>query len=270
MNMHRLGELVYYEIKISLLKRKGLLFLLPFFFFWYLVLSNFYDGSAASWIQSNEILMLLSVKFDMNIVSSLFLDNPPSLSVFYLFSLYTMPFFALLVANDMFASDLGNGYFRFLISRCHRLELFLARYLSTFLLTAISFALVGIVATAISIFTEGYEISPVIFYYAKILSILMLYIAPYLAFMAFISAQVNSAIAAIFLGMVSYTSILISIYIANAAFDTSAFIYLLPSSLKQDLLSTDIQTLIIAISTLPAYFVILASLAWLRFSKRSL
>jgi len=269
MNWHRILELAVFDLRWSIFRRKGLMYILPFSLFWYVVLKRFYDG-AANWIQSSDFLMLASTRFDMEIISHLFVELPPSMSAFFILALYTTPFFTMLAANDLFASDLGNGYFRFLITRCHRSEIFLARCLSSLLIIASCTLVCTAVAGLIATFIEGYPGTLTCGYFFKIISILIIYSIPFVAGMAVLSAMLNSAIAVMLLACAGYTLILIGIYIAEAAFDEPAmFFYLLPSGMKKDLISMHGTDMLIAVASTPAYALILACIAWFLFKRRN-
>ncbi|MFQ5658856.1 MAG: hypothetical protein ACE5GZ_00410 [Gammaproteobacteria bacterium] len=245
------------------------MFIVPFCLFWYLLLKRFYDGIAA-WMQSSEILIFASNWFDLDLLTRLFIDHPPTLSTFLLIALYTAPFFAALAANDMYASDISNGYFRFLISRSRRIEIFLARFLSTFLLTALLLAIAGIAAMLISIYIEAAPLGQALLYTIQIILVVILYSTPYLACMAIVSTMAHSAIAALLLGMVGYVAILVCIFIANHTLtDTNLFAYLLPSGIRPDLVSNDPMARSMALASLPAYTFIFGFLAWAIFRKRN-
>lgn len=269
MNWHRILELAVFDLRWSIFRRKGLMYILPFGLFWYLVLKRFYEG-AANWIQSSEFLMLAGTKFDLEIISHLFVELPPSLSAYFILGIYTTPFFTMLAANDLFATDLGSGYFRFLITRCHRIEMFLARCLSSLMIIASCTFISGAAALLIATFIEDYSLTLTATYFIKIISILMLYSTPFVAGMAVLSSMLNSAIAVMLLSSVGYTMTLIGIYIAEAAFDEPVmFFYLLPSGIKKDLISQDNAELFMAIASTPAYTLILAWIAWSVFKRRN-
>ena len=270
MNWHRILELTLYDLRWSIFRRKGLMYVLPFSLFWYLVLKRFYDG-AANWIQSSDFLMLASTRFDMEIVSHLFVELPPSMSAFFILAIYTTPFFTMLAANDLYASDMGTGYFRFLITRCQRSEIFLARCLGSLMIITFCTLVCGITALLIAIFIEGYPGTTAVGYLLKIISILMLYSIPFIAGMAVLSPMLNSAITVMLVACVSYTVTLIGLYIASAAFDEPVmFFYLLPSGIKKDLISMHNTDLLIAIASTPVYTLILALIAWSIFKRRNL
>lgn len=270
MNMHRTLELTLFDLRWSLLRRKGLMYILPFSLFWYLVLKRFYEG-AANWLQSSDFLMLAGTRFDLEIITHLFVELPPSMSAFFILAIYTTPFFTMLAANDLFATDMGSGYFRFLISRCHRIEIFLARYLSSFLVIAFCTVIAAAAAALIAAFIEDYPITVTAGYFLKITSILILYSLPFIAGMAIISSLLNSAVTAILLASVGYVILLLGIYIAEAAFDEpTLFFYLLPSGIKKDLISMDTASVFMALAAVPAYSLIFAWMAWAVFRRRNL
>ncbi len=267
---HRLIELTLYELRCAIFRLKGLLFLLPFFFFWYLVLGVLQDGIAA-WLQSKEGLLLATILYDMDVAIALFREHPPTLSSFFIIALFTTPFFAMLAANDMFATYISSGYFRFLISRCRRIEIFLARYLAAFIPAAASLFLIGLVAAGVSVYVDGYPVAQAARYFFEVIAILLLYLCPYLAYMAIISSTANSAIGALFLGMFGYAAILFIIFIADSIYDADRiFSYLLPSGVKAHLLGTDILIRSIAAAALPLYTLVFGGLAWLIFRNRNL
>jgi hypothetical protein len=269
MNWHRTLELALFDLRWSIFRRKGLMYILPFGLFWYLVLKRFYDG-AANWLQSSDFLMLAGTRFDLEIISRLFVELPPSLSAFFILAIYTTPLFTMLAANDLFATDLGSGYFRFLITRCHRIEIFLARCLGSLMMIASCTLVSGAAALLIATFIEAYPATLAAAYFVKISTILMLYSIPFIAGMAVLSAMLNSAIGVMLLAAAGYTMILIGIYIAEAAFDEPVmFFYLLPSGIKKDLISLEHADLFMAIACIPAYTLILAWIAWSIFKRRN-
>lgn len=271
MNWHRILELTLFDLRWSLFRRKGLMYILPFSLFWYLVLKSAYEGAANNWYQTNGVLILASIGFDMETLNRLFIELPPSMSALFVGAIYTTPFFIMLAANDLFATDLGSGYFRLLISRCHRIEIFLARYLSGFLLTAFCTVITAVAATLIATFIEDYPVTTTMGYFLKVISLLILYSMPFIAVMAIISSSLNSAITAILLASVGYPILMLCLSIADAYFNKpELFLYLLPSSVKKDLISLETAGLFTALAAIPLYTVIFAWMGWAVFKRRSL
>ena len=269
MNWHRTLEIALFDLRWAAVRRKGLMFILPYFLFWFLVLRQFYKGAAYS-IQTKGVLLLSGIGFDIETLNHLFIELPPSMSAMLIGALYTTPFFTLLAANDLFASDLGSGYFRFLITRCQRVEIFLGRCLGVFFLILVCTSLTGIATALIAYHVEGYAIDVTLPYLFRVISIMVLYAMPFIAVTAIFSALLHSAIGVMLLASVSYTVLLISIYIAQAAFDEPVmFLYLLPSGIRNDLISLDNSDVLVAIASIPAYSLIFGWLAWVVFKRRN-
>lgn len=87
---------------------------------------------------------------DPQTANTLFVEQPPLLSAFFLVVLYTAPFFAILAGCDQFASDLGNGFLRFLSARCLRIEIFLGRYLGAYCLLSAAYLCAAAAAVILS------------------------------------------------------------------------------------------------------------------------
>lgn len=68
------------------------------------------------------------------------------LFLFTIFSLWTTHYFIILITSDQTASEVGNRYFRYLVTRCGRTELFLGRLLSALLLTIFIIVLICLAA----------------------------------------------------------------------------------------------------------------------------
>jgi len=83
--------------------------------------------------------------------------------------------------------------------------------------------------------------------------------------------MVKSSVAALILGMITYTGILLLIFIANAAISpVEGFHYLLPGAWKSDLYGVDNIDMSMALASLPAYTLFYGGLAWLIFRIRAL
>lgn len=269
MSFERIIQLILFDLRWSVFKRKGLMFLLPFSLIWYFVIKNIINDQSDI-LQTSMIAMLLGTGYEMSLVSYLY-TKPAELSSFLILSIYFTPMFALLAGNDLYASDIGRGYFRLLITRCQRLEIFIARFLSVLIAVSISIIVVGLATVVTIMINSSYEMMELLPYLLWILTILIFYIAPFIAYMAIISSLFNSAISTILVGMVSYTVLIIAIPITNAYLDADGgiFSYLLPSGLKADLIAIDTYDLYTALAVMPVYTIIFLYIAWLRFRNRN-
>ena len=271
MKLYRLLTLLQFEFCYSSFRIKGLMFLIPFLVLWYLVLQSWLANGPFS---SNEVLIVL-MKFlyndiDSQLVQDLFLQHPKILSEFLFFSLMFTPFFAMLVANNQLAGDIGNGTFRYLVTRATRTEIFLARFISAYSMVGVMTLLIGIISIWISLQFDQYSYQETLWYTLKILLIILIYMLPYIALMLMISASVSSALGAISLSIVAYgivSSFIFYLY-KNTNFDKNIFI--LPAELKSSLLFADTVERAFACGWLLLLMVIYGSLGWLIFRYREL
>jgi hypothetical protein len=269
MNWQRIGLLLRFDLYYCLIRLRGWVFLVPFSFCWFLVFKQI-DKGVSEMLQSQEGIMITSAIYGTDGALSLFIDNPPSMSLFYVISLSIIPFFMVLASYDQFSTDLSSGYFRFLSSRCKRIEIFLARILSAFSLVAGAFFIVTVICTALSIKNDGYQTIDVAFYSLQIYFTLLLYALPFIAYMSLISSMVSSALAALFLGMFGYALIwilnLFTIFIEYK----DIFSYLLANSMKSFLIEVYTDNFYFALAILPIYILVFTGMAFGNFNRRNL
>jgi hypothetical protein len=72
-----------------------------------------------------------------------------------LLSLLTTHYFVIIMTSDQTASDIGNRYFRYLVTRCGRTEIFLGRLLSSLTVSFLAIALTGIAAFGVDWYLNG-------------------------------------------------------------------------------------------------------------------
>ncbi|MGH7461939.1 MAG: hypothetical protein ACREMA_13065 [Longimicrobiales bacterium] len=213
---------------------------------------------------------MLGALFDPATAAALFVGHPPLLSVFFLLALSTAPLFTILAAFDQFSSDIGSGYFRLLSMRCRRLELFAARYLAALCLLLVAHAVIGTAGLWVSIYQDGYEFTGAVAYLGQILLTILIYLCPFIAYMALISALTRSAIGSLVLGMIGYLLVLGAIWLGNLIVQDGAYFnYLLPSALKYRLFGMDALASIAAIAVLPLYTLAYGWAAWAVFRSRN-
>jgi len=263
MNWQRLITLIKFDLYHSVFKLKGLVFLIPYLLFWYCIFSLLFEHGTDFLIRQ-ETFIITAYLFNTETAQSLLIINPPTLSVYLILALVTMPFFVMLAGNDQLASDSGKKTFRYLLTRCTRLEIYLARFISAYLLMAITIIIVGLVASAISIQHDNHTLPETLRYTAQVILVILAYALPFFAFMAAISAWMSSALGTLLMGVVVY--IFLIIFDHYLALDFS----LLPSGLKNDLSIIDTKDMVFLIIDLMAYTLIYASFGWLIFRKRNL
>lgn len=267
MKWQRIGHLWWFDLSYSLVRVKGLIFLIPFLAFWYPIL-RIINNNLSVWMHKQESLVFAYTILDPEIVTKLLVEHPPSLSIFFLVALWVLPFFAILAGIGQFASDLGNGYFKLTSTRCLRIEVFISRFLSVFVLMATAITLAGILAALISANKDNYSVAEVIAYLVRICVMLYLYSAALLALMTIISSLSRSMIGALFFGACGYLLILFIIWWGNDPGTLGEYLpYLLPSAYKQDLLHVNDESSNFAMISLCFYTLIYGGLGWCLFRR---
>ena len=269
-NLQRTARLIRFDLAASLFRLKGLFFLLPFTLFWYLIL-RITGASLAGWLRQPDGLLLAGVVFTKAQLDTLFIQNPPVLSVFLIIALISLPAFAVLGGLDQFSSDLGRGYYRLLATRCRRSEIFVAGYGVALILVGGAFTLATLAAVGVSIVRDAHAVAATLFYAARIWLILIFYAAALLGFMSMVSVITRSAIASLFLGVFGYFFVLLVAASLNTVLpDAAVFQYLLPSGLKPRLLFLAPAWLVPALACLSLYTAVYTWTAWKIFNNTRL
>jgi len=269
MKWQRIGLLLRFDLYYSLTRLKGWIFLAPFFLCWFVIFKQINKGVTGI-LQSQEGIMITSAIYGTDGALNLFIEHPPSVSLMYLITLSTIPFFVVLAAYDQFSTDLGSGFFRFLIARCKRLEIFLARFLSAFSLIAGAILIVTGICTVLSIKNDDYPTIDILYYSGQVYLILLLYALPFVAYMSVISSLVSSTLAALFLGMFGYAVIWFLNLFTYFTEHKDAFTYLLASGFKKSIIELDTSNFYTALAILPVYILVYSIIAFRIFNRRNL
>jgi hypothetical protein len=269
MNWQRIVLLLRFDLYYSLTRLKGWVFLAPFSLFWLLILYSVNKGVSGI-LQSQEGIMASSAIYGTDGALNLFIEHPPSISLFYLVALSTMPFFMVLAGYDQFSSDFGSGFFRFLIARCKRIEIFLARFLSVLSLIAGSFLIVAVNCAIISISNDAYPTMDVLLYSTQVYFTLLLYALAFIAYMSLISSLVRSTLAALFLGMLGCGLIVLFKFFAKFTAEKSIVSFLLANGVMDYLFELDTRDFYMALAILPVYILVYTGLAFAIFNRRNL
>ena len=267
MNWQRIGILAQFDLGHAILRLKGLVFLIPVLFFWYWILKLLLDNGS-QWLVSKESFMITAYLFNPGIAQILLISHPPSLSVFFIVALATMPFFVMLAANDQLASDAGRQTFRYLLIRCTRAEIFLGRFISSYFLIAIVVIFTGILATLISLHNDNHAVQETLEYALQVIALVLLYTLPFVAYMAVISAFMSSALSALLTGVIVYVVLIILGAYLNHYLPVK--ISLVPSGVKDYLYAIKPDDLSYALTGLLAYICIYTCLGWLIFRRRNI
>ncbi len=268
-NWQRTALLLRFDLYYSLTRLRGWIFLIPFSLWWFLIFYQINKG-VTDILQSQEGIMATSAIYGTDGALNLFIDNPPSVSLFYLISLTTIPFFIVLASYDQFSSDLGSGFFRFLIARCKRMEIFLARFLSAFSLVAGAFLIATSICAVLSIRNDGYPTADVLLYSTQVYLTLLLYALAFIAYMSLVSSLFRSTLAALFLGMLGCTVIVLFNIFAKFTVQKSIIAYVLANGIMGYLIELDTSNFFTALAILPIYIMVYAGIAFGIFNRRNL
>ena len=253
----KLPVLAIDEVQRLFSTRRGLLSLLGFCLIWAAVLmyavlpaSRFFKGASES-----GLLELLSPGG-----LAVFQAWPvPEMAVYWLFSLYMLPFLSIVTAADQTASDRSRGTLRYLVLRCSRLQIFFGRYIGQVIIVLLVIlatlaSVLGIVAfRSIDQLPQALADSPVI------IVNLILVLAPYIALMALVSILARSARQATIFALIIWLAVSFLVSYLKAYFpDLHLLEWVLPGSQISDLiLLSNWQTLALAPVPIVHTFVLL-------------
>lgn len=267
MNWNRIFILALFDLRHTFFRLKGLVFLIPFLFFWYWILKFLYENGS-DFLVSRESVLLLSWLYKPAIAQILLIAHPASLSVFLIIALATTPFFAMLGGSDQLAGDASRQTFRFFLTRCTRAEIFLGRFMSSYSLVAVATLLVATVVTLISWQIDHRPLDVTLLYAAQVILLSLLYILPCVAFMSAISAMMSSALSTLLMGMIVYLALsMIGSYLSNRL---ALPVALVPGALKEFLFGIHPHDQDYASAGLAAYTAIYGALGWYLFRRRNI
>ena len=267
MNWNRIIVLALFDLRHALFRLKGLVFLIPFLFFWYWILKFLYE-KGGDLLVSRESVLLLSWLYKPAVAQILLISHPASLSVFLIIALATTPFFAMLGSSDQLAGDAARQTFRFFLTRCTRLEIFLGRFISSYSLVAVTTLLTTTAATCISWQIDHRPPDVTLVYAAQVVLMVLLYILPYVAYMSAISALMSSALSTLLMGSIIY--LVLSMTGRYLSHRLSLDITLVPGGLKELLFGIHAHDQEYASMGLLAFTAVYASFGWFIFRRRNI
>ncbi|HKK16436.1 MAG TPA: hypothetical protein VJ981_06990 [Gammaproteobacteria bacterium] len=267
MNCKRIITIALFDLQHSLFRLKGLVFLMPFFFFWYWVLKFLLEHGGESLVNPQSIA-LLSLVYKPEIAQILLILHPPTLSMFFIITLGTLPLFAMLSGNDQLASDCGHQTFRFFLTRATRFEIFAGRFISSYSLAAIAIIITAILTTLISLHSDPHSFTEISAYSLHVSALCLLYLLPLVAYMSAVSAMMSSGLSSLLMSMILYVILLILGSYIDAR--TGLSVSLVPGGVKNFLFDIKPHDLQFAIIMLLAYATIYAGFGWWVFKRRNI
>jgi ABC-2 type transport system permease protein len=268
LNLSRLKELTLFDFYYSLANLKSLAFIIPYFFFWYLIFDNV-SQLAAEWVQSTQGLFFVSYLLqNQEMVTRLFVDRPATLSIYLLISTTITPLFILLAANNQYSSDAARGAFRFILTRATRTELYLSRFIAVTLLVSICLCITSLWASTQAYLNNEEQFHAIMLYGLQTFTLLFFYSLPFIAFMSTVSTLTRTAFGCLFFGMMAYILILtVSFLFKN---DFSYLSYFIPSGIKATLIDVNVENIFISIAALSLYTLVYFSFGCFIFKRKDM
>jgi hypothetical protein len=268
LNLHRLKELTLFDFCYALANLKSLAFIIPYFFFWYLIFDNV-SQLAVEWLQSAQGLFIASsVLEDQDLVTRMFVDRPATLSLYLIISTTITPLFILLAANNQYSTDAARGAFRFILTRATRTELYLSRFIAVTFLVLICTFITSLWASIQAFLNKEDELQAIIFFGSQTFVLLSFYSLPFIAFMSTVSTLTRSAFGCLFFGMMLYVLIVTISFLLKD--DISYSVYLIPSGIKPTLIDINMENFLISIAVLSCYTLVYFTCGWLIFKRRDM
>ena len=235
------------EVLRLLSTRRGLLSLAGFALIWLAVLSYGVMPAARLFSGANE------AGYSDSVLGQLGLQAwqqwaTPELAVYWVISLYLLPFLAFLTAVDQTASDRARGTLRYMVLRCHRLEIFFGRYLGQLLIMLCVVLITLGTVLGIVAFNSSQQLAGAVASAPVIIINLLLLLAPYIALMALVSILARSARQASLFAIIIWVTVSLVVSYSRVQFpDVSLLNWVLPGSQVSQLVRlADWQTLRLA------------------------
>ena len=111
---------------------------------------------------------------------------------FGILSLLTTHYFVIIMTSDQTASEIGNRYFRYLVTRCGRTEIFMGRLLSALTISLAAIALTGIAAFGADCYLNGTASFDSVLFVIKTCFWVFLFCLPFVCLCSMISAWSGS------------------------------------------------------------------------------
>ncbi|MFV0543666.1 MAG: hypothetical protein ACK5L8_08275 [Marinicella pacifica] len=266
-----LKKIVSHDLYYALRSARGVLFLVFFAVFWLWIFTKF-GHVDTGWLKSPDSSFILAWLFDAKTAQSLFTERHPGFSLYYLIAINTAPFFVLFAASDQTANDIGGQYLRFLLPRCLRSEIYLGRFIGAVLLVWMAYAVVTLLAMFWVVMFNNASLTNVFMDALWMIVCLAVYAVPFIAMMSLSSALVGSAALSALLGIGFYFIVTIIVSIMGFQSDqlADAVSYILPNTMKSELLLFEFGGLLKAVIVNGIYTAVYLYAGWMIFSRRDI
>jgi len=227
-NISRVWAITLFELARLFASKRGLIVLSAFSCVWFLIF-YFIIGSAADLISSESFKDIVQQGFGRFDLLTLLEWKLPELSVFWLVSAYTLPFFTLLFSCDQTCSDRERGTLRFILLRSSRTELLYGRFLGQLFIVSILILITLAASLLFALMNQQVVMLSAIYLSFTVLLKLIVICMPFIASMSLINVFVKSAKMSLVVYFLIYVSTAIIINVLSSfVTDISFLFYILP------------------------------------------
>jgi hypothetical protein len=212
---------------------------------------------------------------DQEQASYLISEQPALVSVFLLILVIGLPFLVGLGSFNQLSGDIGSRGIRYLLLRTERVNLFLGRFIGTYLFSLAVYGLVmAVVLIYLLIKVHFYPPGELILWMGRGFLAVCLLSMPYTALCAWISAGVDSPFGS--LGSLVFNQLIIGFWpllvsMAKRAWEHASYLhYLMPWGYKYWLLHPSPVLFLICVAVMLAFTVVFLVLGLRHFQKRDL
>lgn len=218
---------------------------------------------AADLISSNETASLAGVVLEWLGLDAISRWPSAEISLYWVLSLYILPFFCVVMAADQIASDKFRGTLRYITLRTSRTTVFFGRFLGQAIIQSLLVALTLATVVALVAWRSPDQLSNVLGSAPIVISNVFIVLLPYIALMSLVSVLAKSAMQAILFAIIAWILVLILVALVQSSYGPIVFLdWLLPGSQVSSLLKmSGWQTMELAIVPM-IQTVILLSLGW--------
>lgn len=276
------GILTGNELKLMLRSPQGILALtfLGIYAGWVLAKlagnADFINRLSSGTLSEEGTFVMVAVKWLVNIddevLSRLFVDHSPFLTMLFVMVAFMMPFFTMVVALDQNASDIGSKGIRFFLPRTGRMNLVAGRFLGVTLFWAGVVILLGVAGVLVALAVDQHHSAAIIFIDGLWFILGLFLIAlPFIAFMALCAVVTGSPLLAITMGIGCYLGVALMGGLGGWIHEGLKVIrFVFPATLRYDLMLGSLTEALIAVAAMLGYTAVyLFGAAWI-FSKRDL
>ncbi len=212
------------------LAKRGWLAIVAFSLVW-IVFLMYVIAPAARYLSSPEMGGLIDLILGRMGSRTLSEWQSAEMGLYWMFSLFLLPFFTMVSAADQFASDKARGTMRFLVLRASRTQIFFGRFIGQYLIQLFVILITFVSVIALIAYNAPENVAAAMQEAPVVLVNLALVLLPYVALMALLSVFAKTARQATLLAIVGWIMLWFFISYIQSKFGPFPFLdWVLPGS----------------------------------------